>query len=410
MAVGRRSVAFLLGMSVYNLGVNYVWISYNSLILPLQIGLLVSPREQGLILGVIASVAVAIGVFVNILSGAMSDSVKLRWGRRRPYILLGALLCSLTILLPVFLVLALSVVFVSFLFMQTFTNLSSGSYQPLLPDLIEEHQRGMTSGLQGMMTLAGSAVGYGLTGYLVGTGYKSYALIPMSAVFVLTTIVTILTIRNSDAPVIATNTMNLRKAVLEMFRPRTAVRVFFWLTIGSFLILMGSSGLTYFEVYYFETVLRIPNPGIQVGEAGILILMVAVVSAVSFGFVSDKVGRRNLIIGAGLVAGAATLLIPFVRSFAVFLVVACFVGGPLGIFNSVVFALASDLAPKQETGKYMAYYNVAVGGAGAVAPLLDGLMLFLFGATDVTAFVALFGLSSIFYLSGSVLLFRVPKR
>jgi MFS family permease len=397
-------------MSVYNLGVNYVWVSYNSLILPLQIGLLVPQHDQGLVLGIVVSVAVAVGVIINIFSGVMSDSIKLGWGKRRPYILLGTLLCSISLLVPIFLVLALPVAFLSFLLMQSFTNLSSGSYQPLLPDLIEEHQRGMTSGFQGMMTLAGSAVGYGLTGYLVGTGYKSYALIPMSIAFLLTTLVTITTIRNSDAPVAATGAIKIRQAVFEMFRPKTFVKAFYWLTVGSFLILMGSSGLMYFEVYYFETILKIANPGIAVGEAGIVILMVAVVSAMIFGFMSDKIGRRNLIIGAGIVAGVATFFVPFLTSFYVFLGVACFVGGSLGIFNSVVFALASDLAPKQETGKYMAYYNLAVGGAGAVAPLIDGIMLFLFGSSSVSGFVALFGLSSIFYLSGAALLFRVPKR
>ena len=409
MAAGRRSVAFLLGMSVYNLGINYVWISYNSLVLPLQIGSLVSKQDEALVLGVIAGVSVALGVFVNILSGVMSDSVKLWWGRRRSYILLGAVLCCATLLLPVILALALSVAIVSFLLMQIFTNLSSGSYQPLLPDLIQEHQRGMTSGFQGMMTLAGSAMGYGLTGYLLGSGYTSIALIPMSAAFLLTTLVTVTTIRNSDAPV-PVSAIKVKQAVLEMFRPRTIVRDFLWLTLGSFLILMGSGGLTFFEVYYFQTVLKISSPATLVGEAGIVILLVAVISAVLFGFASDKVGRRNLIIGAGFVAGAATFFVPFVTSFAVFLFVACFVGGSLGIFNSVVFALASDLSPKQETGKYMSYYNVAVGGAGAVAPLVDGIMLYLFGTTNVTAFVAMFGLSSILYLAGASLLFKVPKR
>lgn len=397
-------------MGLYNLGVNYVWISYNSLILPLQIGLLVPQREQGLVLGVIVGAAVTVGVLVNIFSGVVSDNIKLRWGKRRPYILLGTLLCSLSLLLPVFLVLTLSVAFLSFFLMQAFTNLSSGSYQPLLPDIIEGRQRGETSGLQGMMTLAGSAVGYGLTGYLVGTGYKSYALIPMSAVFLLTTVVTIGTIRNSDAFPVGAGRMRLREAVVEMFKVRTVVSAFFWLTVGSLLIFMGSSGLMYFEVFYFRTILKIANPGYAVGIAGVVILLVSVISAVLFGFVSDRVGRRNLIIGAGLVAGVATFFIPFLASFNIFLAVACFVGGPLGVFNSVVYALASDLAPKQETGKYMAYYNLATGGAGAVGPFLDGIMLYLFGSSGVTAFVALFGLSTVFYFSGAALLFKVPRR
>jgi MFS family permease len=410
VATVRRTVPFLLGMGLYNLGVNYVWISYNSLVLPLQVGLLVPQREQGLVVGIIAAVAVTVGVLVNLFSGVLSDNVKLRWGKRRPYILLGTVLCSLSLLLPVFFALTLALAFLSFLLMQTFTNLSSGSYQPLLPDIIQEHQRGEAAGLQGMMTLVGSAMGYGLTGYLVGSGYTSLALIPLSAVFLLTTLVTIGTIRNNDASIFPTSGMRLRETVIEMFRPRTVVRVFFWLVVGSFLIFMGSSGLVYFEVYYFERILNIPNPGDAVAIAGIVILMVSVVSAVVFGFFSDRVGRRNLIIGAAIVAGVATFFVPFVKNFDVFLVVACFVGGPLGVFNSVVFALASDLSPAQETGKYMSYYNLAVGEGGAVAPLFDGVLLYVFGYSSLTGFVALFGLSAVFYIVGAALIFKVPKR
>jgi hypothetical protein len=37
-------------------------------------------------------------------------------------------------------------------------------------------------------------------------------------------------------------------------------------------------------------------------------------------------------------------------------------------------------------------------------------MLYLFGAANATGFIALFGLSSVFYFCGSALLLRVPRR
>jgi MFS family permease len=397
-------------MAAYNLGVNYVWIAYNSLILPLQVGQLVAQKEQGLVLGAIVSVSVAVGLVINVISGVASDNVRLRWGRRRPYILLGALLCSLSLLLPVTVALTLMVAFLGFFLMQAFTNLSSGAYQPLLPDVIQERQRGETSGFQGMMTFVGSVIGYGLTGYLVGAGYTPIALIPMSATLLLTTLIAVGTIRNTDSFPPGGGTMRFREAVVAMFRPRTVVVPFLWLTLGTWLISNGSNGLMFFEVYYFQTVLKIANPGYAVAITGGVILAVAVVSALVFGFLSDRIGRRNLIVGAGLVAGVATFIVPFTTNLPTFLGVACFVGGPLGIFNSVVFALASDLAPKDETGKYMSYYNIAIGGGGAVAPVLDGLMLYEFGSSSATGFIALFGLSAVFYLLGAILILKVPRR
>jgi MFS family permease len=128
------------------------------------------------------------------------------------------------------------------------------------------------------------------------------------------------------------------------------------------------------------------------------------------GFLFDRVGRRNLIIGAALVAGGATLVVPFLTNFSSFLMVASLLGGALGIFNSISFALASDLSPKDDTGKCMAYSNLASGGANAIAPLIDGVPLFMFGASTLSGFVALFTLSGVFYFMGVVVLFKVPSK
>lgn len=410
MAIARRSIPFLLGMALYNLGVNYVWISYNSIILPRQMELIFPADVKTLALGVVVCLSTAAGVTVNIFSGVLSDNIRLRWGRRWPYILLGTFLTSLALLVPALLPIAALTVIFAYLMMQVFTNLSAGSYQPLLPDIIQENQRGQTSGFQGLMTLIGSAMGFGLSGYLVGAGEVGPALILMSVTFIFTALITVQTIKRTDRFPHGPTSMSVMAATRETFRPRTVVISFFWLVVGSFLIFMGSAGLTYFEAYYFESILKISDPYYAVAIAGLVILVVAMVSSMIFGYLSDRVGRRNLIIGAALLAGTTTFFIPFLTNFYVFLLFASLVGGPLGIFNSVSFALASDLAPREETGKYMAYSNLAVGGASVVASLVDGVMLYVFGVSSLLAFVALFTLSSAFYFVGATALFKIPRR
>ena len=409
MAIARRSIPFLLGMALYNLGVNYVWVSYNSIILPNQIQSLF-PTQKALVVGIIVCLATTAGIVVNIFSGVVSDNIRLGWGRRWPYILLGAILTCLGLLVPALLPLTVFAVVSGYLMMQVFTNLSAGSYQPLLADIIQEDQRGQTSGFQGLMTFIGSAMGFGLTGYLVGIGQVGSALISMSVAFLFTALFTIGTIRRSDKFPHEPVSASIWGAAREIFRPRTVVISFFWLVLGSFLIFSGSAGLTYFEYYYFETILKVSNPAFAVAITGLVVLVAAMFSSVVFGTLSDRVGRRNLIIGAAVVAGAATFFIPFLTNFYVFLGVACLVGGPLGVFNSVCYALASDLAPREETGKYMAYQNLAVGGASVVATPLEGALLNFLGVSNMLGFVVIFAVSSVFYFVGAAVLFRVPKR
>jgi len=59
--------------------------------------------------------------------------------------------------------------------------------------------------------------------------------------------------------------------------------------------------------------------------------------------------------GAALAVGKAIFFVPFVVNLYLFLILACFVGDPLGAFDSVTYTLATDLASKDETGKCMAY-------------------------------------------------------
>jgi len=83
----------------------------------------------------------------------------------------------------------------------------------------------------------------------------------------------------------------------------------------------------------------------------------------------------------------------------------------IGLFNSVSNSFASDLVPKEESGKYMAYFNLAIGLANASSPVVAGTVLFLLGGAQSWAgFAAIFVLSSLFYCLGAALIFKVRKR
>ena len=114
------------------------------------------------------------------------------------------------------------------------------------------------------------------------------------------------------------------------------------------------------------------------GIFGLVSLAVIAVFVVLAGYLSDKVGRRNMIIGAVMASAIITLLFPFVpqlgallpalTGFGVFLLLASFYSAAIGMVQSVDTALTSDLVPLEEAGKYMGYANLAQGVANAVAP------------------------------------------
>lgn len=112
-----------------------------------------------------------------------------------------------------------------------------------------------------------------------------------------------------------------------------------------------------------------------------------------------------------LIASGVGLVFPFARTFAIFLFFSAFYAASNGVILSVDTALTSDLVPLEEAGKYMAYANLAVGVANAVAPPIFGLILNFQGAPTLLSFIVFFVLSAIFFVAScAVLAFKVPNK
>ncbi|MDG6927661.1 MAG: MFS transporter [Nitrososphaerota archaeon] len=401
----KRSTKFLLSFAALNLGLNYLWISYNSLILPEQVLRAFPPALRGIALGGIASGGVAIGVLINLFSGIISDGLHTRIGRRRPLIIAGTLLLLPVMFFVGFFPYISALVAVEYVLMQFASNLAQGSFQPLLPDLIPREQRGEAGGYLGLFLLIGNALGYGITGLLVGMEKLTLASVAVIPALLVTSAVTLYTIWNHDS---GGKGVNIAGTIRGIFRPSESSPGFFWLVIGSFFVMIGSSGLMYFELYYFKYVLEIKNPAYGVGITGLVVLVVAMLAAVGLGKLSDRTGRKRILIYTSLAGGLSMAAIPFLKTFYTFLVAAAAVGATTGAFSSVETAFAGDLSPESETGQYMAYSNLAIGGSSAVAPVIDGLVIYLESGSIYAGFLVMFLLSAAFYFLGSGLLFRAP--
>src|SRR5579883_2627359 len=109
----------LIGTSIYMLGANALWLSFNSIILPAQIESVTSPASKDLYLGLTEGVGIGVAIIVNIIAGIISDHFTTqRFGRRAPIMLIGALLTVPFLLLGVFFPVTLPLAFASYVGMQ----------------------------------------------------------------------------------------------------------------------------------------------------------------------------------------------------------------------------------------------------------------------------------------------------
>jgi MFS family permease len=406
-----RTYRFLLGMSVYNLGVSLMWTSYSAILLPILVQNTTSESSKGRWLGVISLTSVAVGIFTAIVSGILSDHSQSKWGRRTPYIVSGMILAVGSISLLSYLPLSLPFVFAGFFFIQLFGNLSEGSYRPLLADLIPERQRGLESGLQGVFNILGAAVGFLAITALVSAGNLRLAMIAIALTLLATTIFNTIVIRDEDRPLPGTQPIRFTRVLAETYHADQHVPGFFWFVFANFLMYMGVTSFASFGIYYFQTILHIPDPVQAMGVSGMVGILATIIAALAAGTLSDHIGRRSLIILAGVLAGSVVLFFPFLNGFSSFLFLAAIYGAANGIIYSVNQAMAGDLVPVTEAGKYMAYSNLSVGVASAVAPLVFGLVFNSTGAPTQTSFIYFFSLAAFFYFSSSLVFWRrVPAR
>jgi MFS family permease len=116
--------------------------------------------------------------------------------------------------------------------------------------------------------------------------------------------------------------------------------------------------------------------------------LVAALISYPAGFLSDRLGRRNVLILAYAIFLVAYLGFAFTRTVALIGVLFIFYGLYQGIFRSVGKALASDYVPERLRASGVGWYSTTVGLFGLVASLVAGWLwdqvghaaVFLFGA------------------------------
>jgi MFS family permease len=413
----KRSIGFLFGMSMLMLGTNLVWTAYNSILLPTLVeGVLT--EGKGLATGLIGFFGTMLAIIISLISGILSDHSASRWGRRTPPILIGSLIGLPLIglptlflaptLRPVFLSAALPIIILSYCGMQFATNVGNGAWWPLLVDVVPEHQRGTASGIQGFLTMIGATIGIVVVTMLNEEGRTGTALWLIGGVLAASGIINALVLRGKDKPADASDKISLGQALRDMFRVRTRVMVFFWLVFAVLLAYMGINGLQFFARYFFQVYFPAVNPDAAFRMMGSISLVMTILASVASGVLSDKIGRRPLILWGMFLCAVTTLLMGLTGNYLVFLVLAGIRAIATGPIMAIVPALAGDLAPKDEAGQYMAYNNLSTGLSGALSGLIFGVILV---TLTRTTFMALFIISAVLFLLGGIIFaIKVPQK
>src|SRR5262249_5135424 len=198
----HRSLGELVAISIFWFAINFHWAALPLLIIPSQVyGLLlriapgatlaersawVTEGRLALATALVSAPGLVVALLSNPFFGLLSDRTRGRFGRRRPYIVIGTLInvVGLAIMATVpdlfvregsgtLLAPSLFILIAGLIVVQFGSNAAQAPFHALLPDLVPAEQRGVASGIMGLAFWLGT-----ITGVLIPTlvGIDSNAL------------------------------------------------------------------------------------------------------------------------------------------------------------------------------------------------------------------------------------------
>jgi Na+/melibiose symporter-like transporter len=406
-------------MNVYWFGLAFMWNGLHPIVLPALLLRFVPESLKNTYLGGLTFAGLVLAMVVQPLAGGLSDHIRSRWGQRRPWILLG-MLCSLVFLAGMAVASGYWGLLATYLLLQIASNAAHGPAQGLIPDLVPDERRGLASGIKNLFDMGGLVVASLVAGQLMGDGNPTLAFAVIGGVLAVSGLVTVL--GTPESPTLdpkESATGDDRSAGRSHESLRELLRVDFrrypdytWLIISRFFILLGIYAVQGFAQYYIRDWLRMPNPAEVTGNLLATLGLALTLLVFPAGLLSDRLGRRTLNMVAGALAAVGIFLLIFVRDVSSLYVFGGIIGMATGIFVSVNWALATDLIPSEEAGKYLGLSNLATAGSGAVGrlagPLIDGFNALRPGA--YLGYPVLFLLASASALLGTLLMLRIRKR
>ena len=384
------------------------------LLQPLQVAEVVPGGEKNGAWGVIVAIGAFEAMVGPALMGWLSDRTQTRFGRRRPYLAIGAALTSVALLL---LGQANSLVMmaIAYLFLQISDDVATGPYAALIYDQVPENHRGKASGILSMLQLIAQIVAVG-----IGLGLGKIALIYV-AVAVINVICALITlaiwhepapsVRHENELLLALPKLSI-KSWTEPFRSPD----FRWVWLARFLVAFGFYLiLLYVSNYLSDRVHQLTLFGfdLKTPKNGALAaaLAISLSGAIGSGIaarLTDSLGRKKIIGLAGWVMAAALIPFALIPNFTVIFCVALVFGLAYGIYLSASLALAADVLPDPEAAaKDMGIWQASVSTpqvlTGAVGLLVDAGNRLSGGMGYTLAFL----ISSAAFLTGCLLVTRV---
>ena len=334
---------------------------------------LVEIGTEGTSLAFVGALQFVFSVAVQPTVGSISDYATTRWGRRKPFIVAGALFDAV-FLIGIASANSLLAIAAFATLLALSTNVARGPFQGYVPDLVPQKQVGLASAMVGLMQVLGNVLGFALAAIANTQGSVGLAILAVATIELVTMLSVVLRVPNGPPPKSREGRSWLSIAAETWGTDILRETSYLWLLASRLLILMGGAAVLNFVFLYLADAHGLTQA--QAGGAFLNMLLaatlVSLLSIVPAARLSDRYGRKPVIYVCTALGGIGVGLIALAPSVLVATIGAALFGASQGTFLAVDWALMTDIIPRASSGRYMGLSNVVTASSTTIAVIIGG--------------------------------------
>ncbi len=440
-AVQRISVWGQIKINLFWFANNFHWIALLNVVIPAQVAVYFGASHKDLNLPLVVVWGTLVAFAVNPLTGSISDYVRTRLGRRRPFMIAGAtmnviiLLCFALVgqsfIQTPFTHPSIAVMALLFVLLQFSNNISNAPWSAIIADQVPKQQRGAASGWYGLMTLFGTIAGFVVAGMIVNYGNNQQITSAYLQTFAHETFIFYVTLAAVQAIFVFITVISVHETLPQTVIPFRAKEFwsrfkletkkypdFTWVLITRLMVMTGIWSINTFLLYYFTDVLKDSAASSDVSFKFFpIVLGTSLITTMLGGALSDKFGRKIMVYLSGAMMTVTCIMFIVASNlsvsvaFGAALAAAGFFGLGYGAYTSVDWALATDvLPPVDQYGKDMGIWTAMGIIPQVIGAVLGGAILFFLqnsGLTPNISYSILFSVSVILFALGTLFVSKI---
>lgn len=374
--------------------------------LALRVGEIAPPDEKAGALSVILAIGAFFAMVAAPIWGAISDNTTARIGRRKLWIVLGALflLCGLTTMALSTSVIGLGI---GWLICQAGSNATQAALNAIMPDQVPLSQRGRMSSILGLTIIVATMAGSFITQFTQASSVAMFLVPWLPSALSVALVLKYL----PDSPAPHSGPISLG-TILSVFRVNPFKDREFGLVFSSrFLVATGYSFAQTYQVFALTDMVGVPTSEVprMIFISSTAVAVLGLILTPIAGYIVDRTRRmKPMVLISGLLVTTGLLAISQVWTLALFIAAITIIKVAKNVFTAITMAVSATVLPtKSSAAKDLGIMQIANSLPQSLAPAIAPMFLAIGGGHS--NYPVMFVAATVFALVGSVMILPLRR-